>query len=127
MHGKLGLDNDEDVLLPTENEDLSRLKVEYLSCGESHSAAISDKLKLYTWGSGSYGRLGHGMDQHEKIPKLVVDLEQYEITYVSCGAFHTFAMTADGVLFGFGQAKHGKLGIARQEGDMKIVGIPERI
>ena len=62
MHGKLGLDNDEDVLLPTENEELSRLKVEFLSCGESHSAAISDKLKLYTWGSGSYGRLGHGMD-----------------------------------------------------------------
>lgn len=62
VFGKLGLDHEDDILVPTENEDLSRLRVEFLACGESHSAAISDKLKLYTWGNGSYGRLGHGMD-----------------------------------------------------------------
>jgi alpha-tubulin suppressor-like RCC1 family protein len=126
-HGKLGLDDDEDVLVPTENEDLSKLKVEFLSCGESHSAAISDKLKLYTWGSGSYGRLGHGMDQSERRPKVVVNMEDFECIYVSCGAFHTFAVTAEGNIYAFGQGKHGKLGISRQDGEMKVVGLPEKI
>jgi len=113
VFGKLGLDSEEDMLVPTENEELSKLRVEFLACGENHSACISDKLKLYTWGNGSYGRLGHGMDQHEKRPKVVVDLETQESTYVSCGAFHTFALNSEGHVYAFGQGKHGKLGVSR--------------
>ena len=40
---------------------LSGLKVVSIAAGESHSAAITDKGALYTWGRGNYGRLGHGM------------------------------------------------------------------
>ena len=31
-----------------------------IAAGEAHSAAISSEEELYTWGAGSYGRLGHG-------------------------------------------------------------------
>ena len=43
---------------------LSSVKVVAVAAGESHSAAITDKGALYTWGRGNYGRLGHGMMKH---------------------------------------------------------------
>jgi alpha-tubulin suppressor-like RCC1 family protein len=81
---------------------MSKQKPVFISAGDSHSAAISEKLKLYTWGNGSFGRLGHGLDTNEKKPKMVEDLDQYETTYVSCGAFHTLVQTADYQTFAFG-------------------------
>ena len=50
----------EDVLEPQEIGFLSTAKVIEVLAGESHSAAITKAHKLYTWGNGSYGRLGHG-------------------------------------------------------------------
>lgn len=31
-----------------------------IAAGSMHSAAVTDDGVLYTWGKGSYGRLGHG-------------------------------------------------------------------
>lgn len=42
-----------------------------ISCGGAHSAAIARSGKLYTWGRGRYGRLGHGDGEDRNIPKLV--------------------------------------------------------
>lgn len=42
-----------------------------ISCGGAHSAAITNSGKLYTWGRGRYGRLGHGNGDDQLLPKLV--------------------------------------------------------
>ena len=34
--------------------------IAYLAVGANYSAAITEEGLLYTWGKGSYGRLGHG-------------------------------------------------------------------
>lgn len=73
--GRLGHGDEEDVLVPKEIYDLSKKKPIFIAAGESHSAAITEKLNLYTWGTGTYGRLGHGMDTSEKKPKLIEDLD----------------------------------------------------
>lgn len=39
---------------------LSGKNIVAISCGSSHSAAISAEGDLYTWGRGNYGQLGHG-------------------------------------------------------------------
>lgn len=31
-----------------------------ISCGSAHSCSITRDGQLYTWGKGTYGRLGHG-------------------------------------------------------------------
>jgi len=42
-----------------------------MSAGERHSACITNKHELYTWGCGSNYRLGHGLLIDELVPKIV--------------------------------------------------------
>jgi len=42
-----------------------------IACGGAHSAAITARGELYTWGKGRYGRLGHGDGEDQLRPKLV--------------------------------------------------------
>lgn len=64
-----------------------------MSAGESHSAAITEKQDLFTWGNGGFGRLGHELDINVYTPQQVIELAGEAVTYVSCGAFHTIAVT----------------------------------
>ena len=110
QNGRLGHGSTDDELMPKEILFLSHLKVIDASAGESHSAAVTKSLKLYTWGNGVFGRLGHGFDTQEESPKNVEDLD-VPVVQVSCGAFHTLVLTQDRNIVSFGQNKYGKLGI----------------
>lgn len=104
------------MLLPNEILAMSNLRIVQVSGGESHCAALSQINKVYVWGNGSYGRLGLGFENQENYPTLVEDLGDKKITKISCGTFHTIALSEDGKMFSFGQNKYGKLGInVRQE------------
>lgn len=46
--------------LPTQVEDLDDVVIVDCVLGNHHSVALSDRGVVYTWGSGSYGQLGHG-------------------------------------------------------------------
>ena len=111
LNGRLGHGHNEDVLVPTEIQMLSNLRVINISAGDSHSAAITQTKKLYMWGNGSYGRLGTGFEVSATKPVLVEDLANKEIIRVSCGAFHTLALSTEGFIYAFGQDKYGKLGL----------------
>ena len=52
-------------------EALRGMNVTHLACGSNHSAVIVDHKELYTWGSGEFGRLGHGDEETQFLPKLV--------------------------------------------------------
>ena len=63
--------------------------------------------ELYTWGSGDYGRLGHGTSEDQSLPTLVAGLLQAHIIDVACGAniedtsgAHTLALTDKGQVCG---------------------------
>jgi len=43
-----------------------------IAAGSSHSIAVTADGEVYTWGSGSFGRLGHGDHCDEYLPRLVV-------------------------------------------------------
>jgi len=108
--GRLGHDNEDcDVLKPMMIQSLSSQKVETISAGESHSAAITNTKKLWTWGNNTYGRLGLGMDGAEtkqvSLPSYVSYFESQSAglpIFVSCGAFHTLVSTDNGRIYGFG-------------------------
>jgi len=42
---------------------------------------------------------------------MIPDLSSKDIVRVSCGAYHTFLISKDGILYAFGQNKYGKLGL----------------
>ena len=66
-------------------------------------------MKAYTWGNGWYGKLGHGSDKSCLIPTAIDYLSQKNIKDVSCGPYHTLALTDDGSVYSFGRGD-GRLG-----------------
>lgn len=61
-----------------------------VSCGPDCTAIITDSGSLYTWGRGSFGRLGLGSNEDQWVPKKVASLG--EVTDVSCGVDHMAAI-----------------------------------
>lgn len=41
-----------------------------VAAGGSHNAACTSRGKLFTWGKGRYGRLGHNDNEDQLKPKL---------------------------------------------------------
>ncbi|XP_055844671.1 probable E3 ubiquitin-protein ligase HERC2 isoform X2 [Episyrphus balteatus] len=86
--------------------------VRSVHCGCTYSAAITINGNLYTWGRGTYGRLGHGNSDDKFTPTLVKALLEYEIVDVALGSgdSHTLCVTAEGLVFAWGDGDYGKLG-----------------
>ncbi|KAE9605024.1 putative regulator of chromosome condensation 1/beta-lactamase-inhibitor protein II [Lupinus albus] len=81
------------------------VKITKVSCGENHTAAVSDKGEVYTWGLGNMGQLGHSSLQYgdkELLPRRVVSLDGIIIKDVACGGVHTCALTKEGALYALG-------------------------
>lgn len=83
------------------------IKILSISWGFNHSALLSYSGYLYTMGSNEYGKLGIGIDKTPKknIPCLVHELQDYFITNVSWGWYHTSAVSDEGKLFTWGRGK----------------------
>jgi len=43
----------------------------YIDCGPNHCCAIDDQQRMFTWGFGGYGRLGHNSTATELRPRLM--------------------------------------------------------
>lgn len=51
---------------PKDFKDISKI-----SAGSEHSVALNSKGQVFTWGSGFMGKLGHGGQDNQLIPKKV--------------------------------------------------------
>lgn len=117
------------VRRPVPVEHLQHLKIKHVSVGNCHSAAVTTKGALYTWGGCWSGQLGLGeskragvKDKRQQLffpsPTLVEALHtKHHITRVSCGAVHTAAVSSNGQLFTFGCGDGGRLGLGANGGD----------
>ena len=94
-----------------------------IACGKSHSVAIDNGGKVYTWGAGGSGQLGvndlsllpldEGRYPYQPIPKAIESLKDNDIyiTKVVCGEIHTLLLATTGELFVFGSGANGQLGL----------------
>nr|CAD7446271.1 unnamed protein product [Timema bartmani] len=107
-----------------------------IACGGAHSAAITAKREVYTWGKGRYGRLGHGDSEDQLKPKLVgiqrhwslnisvCCSEQVEallgsrVMDIACGSgdAQTLCITDDDNVWSWGDGDYGKLGRGGSDG-----------
>ncbi|CAM9567431.1 unnamed protein product [Discosporangium mesarthrocarpum] len=91
-----------------------------VSCGGMHTAAVTPQGEVYCWGRADSGQLGIGYEWvHETAahvmgvewPSLVTGLLGGKRTVsVSCGGFHTAAVTKDGCMYTWGKEDFGMLG-----------------
>ncbi|ELR18097.1 regulator of chromosome condensation (RCC1) repeat domain containing protein [Acanthamoeba castellanii str. Neff] len=77
----------------------------WLDAKNVHYALISDRSELYTWGSGAFGRLGHGDTNDEARPRAVEVLAKQRIRWVACGWDTTAAVTERGELYLWGSGE----------------------
>lgn len=85
--------------------------VRALAVSDACTAAVTSEGRLYTWGSGRSGQLGHGDVLPAPAPRLVRGLgwPRVRVVAVSAGPHHTGAVAADGRLYcwGDGQVRVG--------------------
>ena len=51
----------------------------------NHSLAAAADGVLFSWGSGSFGKLGHGEPVDESTPRPIAAIKHQVIVQVSCG------------------------------------------
>ncbi|XP_014210897.1 uncharacterized protein LOC106641130 [Copidosoma floridanum] len=98
--------------------------------GQYHSMALTSDGRLYTWGWGVHGQLGHGNTETCRQPRLVEGLLGLVIRHASAGYAHTLVLTADGYVYGFGFNLYGQLGLGhdvKQTSPVRISLLPERV
>lgn len=116
--GRLGHGDSVSCDEPTVIDMLSDKGVNFIACGSTYSACLTKNGELYTWGRGSYGRLGHGFCDDVMIPTLVTALSGHKINHVACGSgdSQTLCVTTSGIVFSWGDGDYGKLGRGGSDG-----------
>ncbi|XP_029329276.1 X-linked retinitis pigmentosa GTPase regulator isoform X1 [Mus caroli] len=111
-NGKLGLPNE----LLTNHRSPQRVlaipeRVTQVACGGGHTVVLTEKV-VYAFGLGQFGQLGLGTFLFETSePKIIERIKDQKIRHISCGENHTALMTELGLLYTFGDGRHGKLGL----------------
>ncbi|KAK6486869.1 X-linked retinitis pigmentosa GTPase regulator-like [Huso huso] len=111
-HGKLGLPPEQlnNNRVPQPVQGISA-QVTRVACGGGHTVALTDD-DVYTFGLGQFGQLGHGTFTFEAaLPKAVEHFRKRKVSHIACGENHTAVITDNGLLYTFGDGRHGKLGL----------------
>ncbi|XVE79024.1 hypothetical protein DITRI_Ditri14bG0024600 [Diplodiscus trichospermus] len=126
--GVLGHGDRNSVSIPREVESLKGLRTVRAACGVWHTAAVVEVMvgnssssncssgKLFTWGDGDKGRLGHGDKEAKLVPTCVAALVEPNFCQVACGHSLTVALTTSGHVYTMGSPVYGQLGNPQADG-----------
>lgn len=107
--------------IPTLVDSLSKVCIVQIATGDAHCVARSSEGRLYSWGGGGCGQLGHfdtsSMPKDEDgcvylpLPMQIELLNEYNIKEVAAGKAHTIAIVQEtGHVYSWGAAASGQLG-----------------
>ncbi|KAI5078096.1 hypothetical protein GOP47_0007920 [Adiantum capillus-veneris] len=132
--GVLGHGDKSSTWIPREVDSLKGLRTVRVACGVWHSAAVVEVMvgsssssncssgKLFTWGDGDKGRLGHGDKEQKLVPTCVAALVEHNFRNVACGHSVTVGLTLSGQVFTMGSTVYGQLGDPHADGK-----VPKRV
>ncbi|CAM9534821.1 unnamed protein product [Heterosigma akashiwo] len=78
---------------PTAVEALRGRALAQVTCGWSHTAALGEDGRVWTWGNGDHGKLGHGDTAKVTSPRPVEALAHLRVAKVASYNEHTAALT----------------------------------
>jgi alpha-tubulin suppressor-like RCC1 family protein len=75
-----------------------------ISAGEEHSMAVDALGRIWTWGNGTGGGLGHGVTQHEQRPRMIEGISGLSLSVraISARGSHSMAVCALGNVWTWG-------------------------
>ncbi|KAH7299159.1 hypothetical protein KP509_25G075400 [Ceratopteris richardii] len=130
--GVLGHGDRKSICTPKEIESLKGLKAVRAACGVWHTAAVVEVMvgyssssnffsgKLFTWGDGDKGRLGHEDKNERLVPTCVSALIDYNFKQIACGHSLTVGLTTSGHVYTIGSTVYGQLGEPRADGKSPV-------
>ncbi|CAN6208179.1 unnamed protein product [Urochloa humidicola] len=127
VFGALGHGDRLSTNIPREVHFLKGMRVLRAACGAWHTAAIVEVVdfldptaaaKLFTWGDGDKGQLGHVDREARFIPACVASLLEPSFCLVACGHDTTVALSTSGQLYTMGSNAFGQLGNPKTDGKL---------
>ena len=89
-------------------------KISMVACGNEHSLFLGFNGSLWSAGKNDYGQLGIGNNNSFSDSadlSLIGSLQGIPFQQITAGAWHSFAVTVSGTVFGWGRNNHGQLGL----------------
>lgn len=84
--------------------------VKQVACGSLHSMALTRDGEIYTWGFGKNGRLGHGDEEDQVLPKRLDSLRGEKIKAICAGYDVSSAISMAGKVWVWGYGFAWQLG-----------------
>ena len=85
-------------------------KIVGIAAGKTHTLAWDSEGRLYSWGDGSNGKLGHKYPEvkntrvfREDFPRLVNSLRDCFVISGACADGYSAVITSKGVMYGWGR------------------------
>jgi alpha-tubulin suppressor-like RCC1 family protein len=109
--GQLGNGTNDNCFVPQMPEKLMDERIIDISCGNYHSLVLSECGRIYAWGHNGYGQIGNECDNKcQLIPVKIESLAKVKIISISCGRFHSMALSDKGCVYSWGNNSWGQLG-----------------
>jgi alpha-tubulin suppressor-like RCC1 family protein len=110
---KLHMNNETCKVVPISED----IRIQAIACGKHHAIAVeaasSTQPRVFSWGCGNYGCLGHGVQADEYFPRNVGSLHNAQLggdVRVTAGATCSLLQTSNGHVYYWG--KHRSVGEA---------------
>ncbi|KAL5014792.1 hypothetical protein ScPMuIL_009062 [Solemya velum] len=83
------------------------VEVRGIACGLNHTIIVDSKKRVFSWGFGGYGRLGHAEPKDEMVPRHLKYFEgpNRGASMIAAGSTYSMAVNEYGALFLWGQTK----------------------
>uniref|UniRef100_A0A8P0T7L3 X-linked retinitis pigmentosa GTPase regulator n=1 Tax=Canis lupus familiaris TaxID=9615 RepID=A0A8P0T7L3_CANLF len=118
--GQIGLENVTNVCVP--QQVTVGKPISWISCGYYHSAFVTTEGQLYTFGEPECGKLGlpNQLLVNHRMPQPVPGIPG-KVVQVACGGGHTVVLTDMGLMYTFGDGRHGKLGLGLENSTNQFI------
>ena len=78
---------------------LINIPLKYISCGYEHIVGLSLDGKIYSWGLGISGCLGHNNLKNYLNPSIIEHIKNKSFEFIECGGYHTMAISDIGEVY----------------------------